>query len=138
MGEGYFRKCRIVTRFLQMFMIRATQSSSLDSAGARLQRGVSVALPEHRQIPSVATLSNTVQLRLDGNNHYAPENVKIVDRRLSGYSIAQVLPYKDVQKRIRWLGVGGIKQRPIYRWYGISVSTRTPPFRGAYFEDTIL
>ena len=53
-------------------------------------------LPEHRQIPSIVTMSNTVQLRLDGNNHYAPENVKIVDGRLSGYSIAQVLPYKDV------------------------------------------
>jgi hypothetical protein len=53
-------------------------------------------IPEHRDIPSVATMSNTVQSRLDGSSHYAPENVKIVGGKLSGYSIAQVLPYKDV------------------------------------------
>jgi uncharacterized protein (DUF2235 family) len=53
-------------------------------------------LPEHRAIPSVATMSNTVQARLDQDADYAPENVKIVGRKLSGYSIAQVLPYNDV------------------------------------------
>jgi hypothetical protein len=37
-----------------------------------------------------------VQSRLDGGSHYAPENVKIVGGKLSGYSIAQVLPYRDV------------------------------------------
>jgi uncharacterized protein (DUF2235 family) len=53
-------------------------------------------IPEHREIPSVATMSNTVQARLDHDRDYAPENVKMVDRKLSGYSIAQVLPYNDV------------------------------------------
>jgi uncharacterized protein (DUF2235 family) len=53
-------------------------------------------LPKHRDIPSVATMSNTVQLRLGGNIQYAPENVKTVNGTLSGYSIAQVLPYTRV------------------------------------------
>jgi uncharacterized protein (DUF2235 family) len=52
-------------------------------------------LPEHRGIPSVATMSNTVQARLDQDADYAPENVKMDGRRLSGYSIAQVLPYNE-------------------------------------------
>ncbi len=53
-------------------------------------------IPEHRNIPSVATMSNTVQARLDGDTHYAPENVRMAGRKLTGYSIAQVLPYNDV------------------------------------------
>ena len=53
-------------------------------------------IPEHRDIPSVATMSNTVQARVDVDPDYAPENVKMAGRKLTGYSIAQVLPYKDV------------------------------------------
>jgi uncharacterized protein (DUF2235 family) len=53
-------------------------------------------IPEHRTIPSVATMSNTVQARLDQEAAYAPENLSIVSRKLNGYSVAQVLPYGDV------------------------------------------
>jgi uncharacterized protein (DUF2235 family) len=53
-------------------------------------------LPKHRDVPTSATMANTVQMRLDANIHYAPENVKIGNGNLSGYSIAQVLPYKRV------------------------------------------
>jgi uncharacterized protein (DUF2235 family) len=53
-------------------------------------------IPEHREIPSVATMANTVQRRLDMNKDYSPENLAIKDRKLSGYFIAQVLPYNEV------------------------------------------
>ena len=52
-------------------------------------------IPEHRTIPAVATMSNTVQGRLDLDTDYTPENVKMTGRKLSGYSIAQVLPYSE-------------------------------------------
>jgi uncharacterized protein (DUF2235 family) len=52
-------------------------------------------IPEHRQVPSVATMANTVQGRLDQDKDYAPENLTLKDRKLSGYSIAQVLPYSE-------------------------------------------
>jgi hypothetical protein len=53
-------------------------------------------IPEHRNIASVATMSNTVQARLDQDADYTPTNVAMLGRKLSGYSIAQVLPYNDV------------------------------------------
>jgi hypothetical protein len=53
-------------------------------------------IPEHRAIPSVATMSNTVQARLDQDADYAPPNVTMAGWKLSGYSIAQVLPYNDI------------------------------------------
>ena len=53
-------------------------------------------IPEHRTIPPVAAMSNTVQARLEEDAAYAPENVKIAGRKLSGYSTAQVLPYNDI------------------------------------------
>ena len=57
-------------------------------------------IPESRKVPSVATMSNTVQDRLDAAGEalpaeYAPDNVTLENRRLKGYSIAQVLPYQD-------------------------------------------
>jgi uncharacterized protein (DUF2235 family) len=53
-------------------------------------------LPKHREIPPIATIANTVQMRLDGKMQYAPENVSIANGKLNGYSIAQVLPYQKV------------------------------------------
>ena len=50
-------------------------------------------LPEHRKVPSVATMSNTVQGRLNQNTGYNPENISLVKRTLEGYATAQVLPY---------------------------------------------
>ncbi|ADW67549.1 DUF2235 domain-containing protein [Granulicella tundricola] len=50
-------------------------------------------LPEHRTIPPNATISNSVQMRLDGIKDYRPENVTLKDGKLSGYSVAAVLPY---------------------------------------------
>jgi uncharacterized protein (DUF2235 family) len=51
-------------------------------------------LPEHRRIPTIATMSNTVQMRLDRNGDYRPEKLKLNGTQLDGYSIAQVLPYR--------------------------------------------
>ena len=50
-------------------------------------------LPEDRRIPDIATMSNTVQLRLDGPGGYRPENIRLNGTRLEGYSVAQVLPF---------------------------------------------
>jgi uncharacterized protein (DUF2235 family) len=50
-------------------------------------------IPEHREIPSVATMANTVQCRLDQDQEYTPNNLKLDGRKLSGYPVAQVLPY---------------------------------------------
>ncbi len=50
-------------------------------------------IPEHRDVPANATMSNTVQMRLDQETDYAPTNLKLSDRKLTAYSIAQVLPY---------------------------------------------
>ena len=52
-------------------------------------------LPEHRKVPAVATMSNTVQLRLAGQEQYRPENLKLNGAQLDGYAVAQVLPYKS-------------------------------------------
>ncbi|HEX4019520.1 MAG TPA: DUF2235 domain-containing protein [Acidobacteriaceae bacterium] len=50
-------------------------------------------LPEHRCIPAIATMSNTVQIRLDRDADYRPGNLKLSQTQLDGYSIAQVIPY---------------------------------------------
>ncbi len=50
-------------------------------------------IPEHRQIPAVATISNTVQDRLNQASDYAPGNLQLKGRSLQGYAIAQILPY---------------------------------------------
>jgi uncharacterized protein (DUF2235 family) len=50
-------------------------------------------LPEHREVPAVATMSNTVQDRLDSESDYAPANVQLNGRKLQGYAVTQVLPY---------------------------------------------
>jgi hypothetical protein len=40
-------------------------------------------------------MSNSVQLRLDdANSDYKPENLNLNRTKLSGYPIAQVLPYQ--------------------------------------------
>jgi uncharacterized protein (DUF2235 family) len=52
-------------------------------------------IPEHRQVPPTAVMSNSVQLRLDdANSDYKPENLNLNRTKLSGYPIAQVLPYQ--------------------------------------------
>ncbi len=51
-------------------------------------------IPKHRTVPQNAVMSNTVQLSLDGLPQYAPENLAISNRQLSGYPIANVLPYQ--------------------------------------------
>ncbi len=51
-------------------------------------------LPEHRQIPAVATMANTVQDRLNAVADYKPENVKLNGRTLE-YSTTEVLAYAD-------------------------------------------
>ena len=51
-------------------------------------------IPKHRTVPPNATMSNSVQLRIDdASPTYAPENLTIVNGKLGGYPIAQVLPY---------------------------------------------
>jgi uncharacterized protein (DUF2235 family) len=55
-------------------------------------------IPKHRKVPPNAVMSNTVQFRFDttptGGVPYAPENLVTSGRQLSGYKIANVLPYK--------------------------------------------
>lgn len=50
-------------------------------------------LPEHRTLPSVATVSNTVQVRLNNGGSYTPSNLQLDGRKLKGYNVASVLPY---------------------------------------------
>ena len=50
--------------------------------------------PKHRTVPPEAVMSNTVQMRLDAMPEYRPENLNLADEKLSGYTIAQVLPYQ--------------------------------------------
>jgi uncharacterized protein (DUF2235 family) len=50
-------------------------------------------IPEHRSVPTVATMSNTVQDRLTQDSSYTPGNVQLDGRTLRGYAIAQVFPY---------------------------------------------
>jgi uncharacterized protein (DUF2235 family) len=50
-------------------------------------------LPEHRTVPTVATMSNTVQERLTQSADYTPTNLQLNGRNLNGYAIAQILPY---------------------------------------------
>jgi hypothetical protein len=52
-------------------------------------------IPEHRKVPSVATISNTVQSRLDSTGDYTPSNLELDGRKLKGYSVASVLPYSE-------------------------------------------
>jgi Uncharacterized conserved protein len=42
-------------------------------------------IPEHRQVPTAAVMSNTVQMRLDNHKDYRPENVLLNGDQLSGY-----------------------------------------------------
>lgn len=51
-------------------------------------------IPEHRQVPAIAAMSNTVQMRLDKDAEYRPENLDLQDGKLAGYPIEDVLPYK--------------------------------------------
>ncbi|ADV81173.1 DUF2235 domain-containing protein [Terriglobus saanensis] len=50
-------------------------------------------LPEHRDVPAVAAMSNTVQERLHQDSDYKPSNIALDGRNLRGYAIAQILPY---------------------------------------------
>lgn len=52
-------------------------------------------IPEHRSVPPAVAMSNSVQMRLDGLADYRPENLSCIGKQLSGYPVAQVLPYKD-------------------------------------------
>jgi len=53
-------------------------------------------IPEHRNVPAAAVMSNSVQIRLSEQRDYRPESINLnVDRiKLSGYCIARVLPYR--------------------------------------------
>lgn len=47
-------------------------------------------IPKHRTIPANAVICNSVQMRLDGMKEYAPENLNLNGRRLTGYGEAVV------------------------------------------------
>lgn len=49
-------------------------------------------IPEHRKVPAAAAMSNSVQMRLDGDADYRPENLNLNGSRLVGYPVAAVLP----------------------------------------------
>jgi hypothetical protein len=48
-------------------------------------------LPRHRTVPANAVMANTVQKRLDGMQEYAPENLTMKGRALTGYGVEDVL-----------------------------------------------
>jgi uncharacterized protein (DUF2235 family) len=50
-------------------------------------------IPEHRRVPAIAAMSNSVQIRLDRQADFRPENLSLQGPQLVGYPIAQVLPY---------------------------------------------
>lgn len=52
-------------------------------------------LPAHRGVSPASAMSNSVQMRLDGIADYRPENLNLSGNQLSGYPIAQVLPYGE-------------------------------------------
>jgi uncharacterized protein (DUF2235 family) len=53
-------------------------------------------IPEYREVPAAAAMSNTVQMRLDDKDaQYHPENLNLQDRRLAAYPIVDVLPYNS-------------------------------------------
>jgi uncharacterized protein (DUF2235 family) len=52
-------------------------------------------IPEHRQVPPTAAMSNSVKMRLDDKEaDYRPENLRLINGQISGYLIVDVLPYK--------------------------------------------
>jgi hypothetical protein len=48
-------------------------------------------LPKHRTVPSNAVMANTVQMRLSGMAAYAPANLSMNGRKLTGYGVEDVL-----------------------------------------------
>jgi uncharacterized protein (DUF2235 family) len=50
----------------------------------------------HREVPAIAAISNTVQLRLAADATYLPPNLTRTGTTLTGYSTAEVLPYIPV------------------------------------------
>jgi len=50
-------------------------------------------IPDHREIPAIAVMANTVQERLRQDPTYKPGNLELDGRNLKNYPIAQVLPY---------------------------------------------
>jgi hypothetical protein len=48
-------------------------------------------LPKHRTVPANAVMANTVQDRLTGSAAYAPENLTMNGRVLTGYGVEDVL-----------------------------------------------
>lgn len=51
-------------------------------------------LPEHRSVPAQSVISNSVQIRISQDADYRPHNLVLDGTQLSGYSIAEVIPYK--------------------------------------------
>jgi uncharacterized protein (DUF2235 family) len=108
-GGGY-AQCELSDIALSWMMHKARENGLLFSADAEarylavpVQDAVGEAhdewklvpwgIPAHRQVPPAAAMSNSVQLRLDGIADYRPENLQLTGSQLSGYPIAQVLPY---------------------------------------------
>lgn len=112
-GGGY-QQCALSDIALSWMMHKAKENSLLFSADAEAQYFslplqnalgevhdewtiVPWGIPEHRQVPSTAAMSNTVHMRLDGMADYRPENVHLNGSQLSGYGIVQVLPYQPLK-----------------------------------------
>jgi uncharacterized protein (DUF2235 family) len=48
-------------------------------------------IPKHRTVPPHAVMSNSVQMRLNGVSQYAPENLYMAGRKLTGYGVETIL-----------------------------------------------
>ena len=108
-GGGY-QQCELAEIALSWMMHKASENGLLFSAEAQAQylslpsqnalgeehdewKIIPWGIPEHRQVPPGAAKSNSVHMRLNRMADYRPENVSLNGSQLSGYPIAQVLPY---------------------------------------------
>lgn len=108
---GSYRQCQLSDVTLSWMMHKATNNGLIISADAKKEylsiplknamgaahdewRLIPWGIPEHRQVPVAATMSNSVQMRLDGDAEYRPENLSLDGSRLVGYPVIPVLPYE--------------------------------------------
>ena len=114
-GGGY-QQCELSDIALSWIMHKAKENGLLFSAEAETQylslplqnalgeahdewKIVPWGIPEHRQVPPVAVMSNSVQMRLDDMADYRPENVNLDGIHLSGYPNCPGAPVRGARTR---------------------------------------
>jgi len=109
-GGGGYQECDLSNITLSWMLRKAKENGLLFSPAAETEylspkpefawspahdewKIIPWGIPQHRHVPTAAVMSNTVQMRLDNQKNYRPENIVLIDDQLSGYARAQVLPY---------------------------------------------